>query len=437
MNRRDFLESSTLASLGVFATAGGMSAGQPKQPGPNDRINVGIIGAGGRGRANIASIEKLATIVALCDVDDARAAESYRRFPKVPRYADFRAMLEKQKNIDAVIVATPDHIHAHAAVMAMRLGKHVYVEKPLCHSVWEARLMKATALKHKVATQMGNQHSANSELRRAVEIVQSGALGDVREVHIWTDRPIWPQNLTRPRRQVMVPPTLDWQLWLGPAPRRPYHRVYVPHDWRGWWDFGTGAIGDMGCHTMNMPFRALNLGHPTSIIAELDTPLSSETAPMGCKVSYEFPARGKLPALQMYWYERRLPPAKVLMGQKPASSGAILVGSRGSLYSGSDYGANLRLLPEAAFKGFQDPKPTLPRSPGHHVEWVNAMRGGRPAMSNFVDHAALLAEIVLLGNVAIRVGGKRVVWNAEKMQAVGLSAADEFIRRQYRKGWDL
>jgi predicted dehydrogenase len=297
--------------------------------------------------------------------------------------------------------------------------------------------MRETAQKHKVATQMGNQGTSNNTLRRGVEIVQSGAIGDVREVHVWTNRPIWPQNINRPQGTPAVPKTLDWQLWLGCAPERPYNPAYMPFNWRGWWDFGTGALGDMACHTMNLPNMALRLGLPTSVIAELDTPLNPETAPMGCRVTYEFPARGKLPACRMVWYERSRPPEKLLMGQKFSDSGSLMVGSRGTLYSPADYGQNITLLPLADFKNFQDPKPTLPRSPGHHREWLNAVRGGPAAMSNFVDYAAQFAEMVLLGNVAIRVGGKRVVWNAEKMLAVDLAAADPFIRRQYRKGWDL
>jgi predicted dehydrogenase len=436
-SRRDFLQQTALTGIG-FWVAGGLTASYAKPPGPNERINVAVIGAGGRGRADLNAVAQTENIVALCDVDDARAAESYRRFPKVPVYHDFRVMLEKQRDIDAVVVATPDHMHAHASIAAMRLGKHCYTEKPLCHSVWECRQMKETAQKHRVQTQMGNQGTASDDLRRAVEIVQSGALGDVREVHIWTDRPIWPQNLSRPKEAPATPKTLDWQLWLGPAPQRPYNSAYVPHNWRGWWDFGTGAIGDMGCHTMNMPYMALRLGYPTAVTAELDTPLNNETAPMGCKVTYEFPVRGKLPALQLYWYERRRPDAKLFHGQKISPSGALLVGTSGSLYSASDYGGSLRLLPEMNFQNFKDPNPTLPRIGGrHHREWLDAIRGGRAPMSNFVDYSAQLAEVVLLGNVALRVGGKRVVWNAEKMQAVDLPAAEPLIRREYRKGWNL
>jgi predicted dehydrogenase len=435
--RRDFLKQTALTGIG-FWVAGGLTSSLAKQPGPNERINVAVIGAGGRGRADLNAVAQSENIVALCDVDDVRAAESYRRFPKVPVYHDFRVMLEKQKNIDAVVVATPDHMHALASITAMRMGKHCYTEKPLCHSIWECRQMKETAQKNKVQTQMGNQHTADNEFRRAVEIVQSGALGEVREVHAWTDRPIWPQNLARPKDTPAAPKTLDWQLWLGPAPERPYNGAYVPHNWRGWWDFGTGALGDMGCHTMNMPFMALRLGYPTAVTAEVDTALNNETAPLGCKVTYEFPARGKLPPVRMFWYERRRPDEKLLHGLKFVASGAVLVGSQGSLYSRAEYGGDLRLLPEQNFQNFKDPNPTLPRVNGrHHREWLDAIRGGRAPMSNFVDYAALLAEVVLLGNVAIRVGGKRVVWNAEKMHAVDLPAADAFIRREYRKGWAL
>jgi predicted dehydrogenase len=435
-SRRDFLQTTALAGVG-FWVAGGLTAAPSKQPGPNERVNVAVIGAGGQGASNTNNVAKLANLVALCDVDDVRAAPTYRQFPKVPVYHDFRAMLEKQKDIDAVIVATPDNLHAHASIMAMRLGKHVYCEKPLTHDIAEARLMKETAQKHKVATQMGNQGTSSTELRRAVEVVQAGALGDVREVHVWTNRPTWPQNIARPKGTPAVPKTLAWDLWLGPAPERPYQSAYLPFNWRGWWDFGTGAIGDMACHTMNLPYMALRLGYPTSVVAELDTPLSTETAPMGCRVTYEFPVRGKLPAVTLHWYERRRPPEKLFMGQKFRASGALLVGSRGTLYSASDYGTNNRLLPEQNFRDFKDPNPTLPRSPGHHREWLNAIRGGPAAMSNFVDYSAQFAEVVLLGNVAIRVGGKRVVWDSAKMLATDLPAADPFIRREYRKGWTL
>jgi predicted dehydrogenase len=443
-SRRDFLKQSALAGTG-FWVAGGLTAAPLRQPGPNDMVNVAGIGVGGQGSGDINNVAKAgANIVALCDVDDARAGQTYNRFPKATRYSDLRVMLEKQKDIDAVVVATPDHMHAFASVTAMRLGKHVYCEKPLCHDVFECRLMKETAQNNKVVTQMGNQGTAADGFRRGVEIVQSGGLGDVRQVHIWTNRPIWPQNLNRPDATPPVPKTLNWDLWIGTAPQRPFNPAYLPFNWRGWWDFGTGALGDMACHTMNLPFMSLRLGLPTSVIAELTTPLNDETGPEGCKITYEFPARGKLPPVTLHWYERRRPPDKLMLGQKQGNSGMLMIGSRGTLYSTGDYGNNFQLLPLDQYKGYQDPAPTLPRvGGGHHREWVNAIRGGPKPMSNFVDYAALLAETVLLGNVAIRVGGARgagahrVVWNGEKMQAVDLPAADRFIRREYRKGWSL
>jgi predicted dehydrogenase len=439
-SRRDFLKQSALAGTG-FWVAGGLTGAPLRQPGPNERVDVAAIGAGGRAASDITAVASAgANIVALCDVDDANAAKTYARYPKARRYADFRVMLERQRDIDAVIVATPDNLHAIASVTAMRLGKHVYCEKPLCHDIWECRLMKETARNHKVATQMGNQGTAADGFRRGVEIVQAGALGDVREVHIWTNRPIWPQNLSRPKGTPAKPKTLSWDLWLGPAPYRPYNPAYVPFNWRGWWDFGTGAIGDMACHTMNLPYMSLRLGLPTSVVAELTTPLNEETLPMGCLITYEFAARGKLPPVTLYWYERRRPPDQLLLGQKPGGSGMLMIGSRGTLYSTGDYGDRFQLLPLEQFRGYESPTPTLPRVAGgekHHREWLNAIRGGRPAMSNFVDYAAQLAETALLGNLAIRCSGKKVVWNAEKMQATEPAAADRFIRREYRKGWSL
>ncbi len=438
-SRRRFLKQSALAGTG-FWVAGGLEGAPTKQPGPNEKVNVAAVGSGGQGASNIGNLAKSPNVnlVAFCDVDDSRAGGTYQTYPNAQRYADFRVMLERQKDIDAVVVSTPDHMHTHIAVRAMRMGKHVYCEKPLCHDIWECRLMKETAQKHKVATQMGNMGTSRDGFRRGVEIVQAGALGDVKEVHIWTNRPIWPQNLNRPKDTPPVPKTLNWDLWIGSAPLRPYNPAYLPFNWRGWWDFGTGAIGDMACHTMNLPFMSLRLGLPTSVIAELTTPLNEETAPEGCRITFEFPARGKLPPVTIYWYERRRPPAKLLMGLDVPASGMLMIGSKGSLYSTGDYGDQFRLLPEAQFKGFQDPKRTLPRvGSRHHQEWIDAIRGGRPAMSNFVDYAALLTEAVLLGNLAIRCGGKKVVWNAEKMLAVDMPAANRFIRREYRKGWEL
>jgi predicted dehydrogenase len=450
--RREFLQASALAGVGFWVV--GTEAAQ-RRPGPNERLNVAFIGAGGRAAGNLwrdaDAVSKTDNIVALCDVDENRAREAFKRFDSVPKYQDFRVMLDKQKDIDAVVVSTPDHQHAVAAAMAIRLGKHVYCEKPLTHDVWEARELRLLAAKHKVATQMGNQGTARDGLRTGVEVIRSGAIGEIRVVHVWTNRPIWPQNIAQRPKEEPPPKGLNWDLWLGTAPYRPYGRFknekgqlvsYAPFNWRGWWDFGTGAIGDMACHTMNLPFMALNLGAPTTVVADLATKLNSETAPEGCTVTYEFPARpnlppgrGTLPACRLFWYERRRPPEELFQGQKPARSGILMIGSKGTLYSANDNGTTYLLLPEANFKGYKPPTPTLPRSPGHHAEWIRACKGGPPAMSNF-DYAGPLTETALLGNVAMR-AGQRLQWDAAELRAVGCPEADHYIRRQYRKGWSL
>lgn len=432
LQRRRFLQTS--AAAGFFLTSGyELSAKQDNSP--NNKLNVALIGAGGRASANLGGVSG-ENIVALCDVDDRRAAGAYNKYPNVNKYTDFRVMLEKQKDIDAVVVSTPDHTHAVASIMAMKLGKHCYCEKPLTHSVYEARQMRETAAKMKVATQMGNQGTSDSGLRTGVEVIRSGAIGDVREVHAWTNRPIWPQNRDRPAGEQEVPKGLNWDLWIGPAPMRPFNSAYVPFAWRGWWDFGTGALGDMGCHTMNLPFMALRLGAPTSVEADLATKLHPESGPEGCTVTYEFPARGNLPPVRFYWYERRKPDDKLLHGIKPSASGCILVGSKGSLYSSSDYGGTYKLLPEGEFANFREPERTLPRSPGHYQEWIRACKGGTPAMGNFVDYSGQLTETVLLGNVAIR-SGQKILWDSEKLICLNNSPGNQYIRREYRKGWSL
>jgi predicted dehydrogenase len=317
----------------------------------------------------------------------------------------------------------------------MRRGKHVYCEKPLTYSVHEARLMRETAAEYKVATQMGNQGTESEGLRRGVDIVQAGALGAVREVHVWTNRPVWPQGIDRPTETPPVPAHLHWDLWLGPAPERPYHPAYLPFNWRGWLDFGTGALGDMGCHTANLPFMALKLGLPQSVEAE-SSGINQETFPKWSIIRHEFPARGDLPPVKLTWYDGgQKPPPELLMGQDMPDGGCLLVGDQGTLYSPGDYGSSFALLPEDRFADYQAPDPTLPRSPGHHQEWIRACKGGEPAMSNF-DYAAPLTEMLLLGVVALRVGEK-ISWDAEQMKAINCPQADRYIRREYRQGWEL
>ncbi|HEY8503238.1 MAG TPA: Gfo/Idh/MocA family oxidoreductase [Gemmataceae bacterium] len=437
VDRRRFLQASAAAGAATWL-AGGTLLGQQTRS-PNERLNIGIIGAGGRGEGNIAGVRG-ENIVALCDVDENRAGKQFEAFPKATKYHDFRRMLEKEK-LDAVVISTPDHTHAVAAVMAMSLGKHVYCEKPLTWSVEEARVLRKVAQKMKVATQMGNQGTAAQGLRTAVEVVRAGIIGPVREVHVWTNRPIWDQGMQEAPPPEPVPAHLKWDLWLGPAAERPYSPKYLPFAWRGWWDFGTGALGDMACHTANMAFMALKLGAPKRVSAESGGG-SELSPPKWSTITYTFPERGEgFPEVKLIWYDgtrdgkRNLPPAELLPGVKMPTSGSLLIGEKGSLFSPDDYGAVFHPLPKEKFEGVKMPEPTLPRSPGHHQEWILACKGGPPAMSNF-DYAGPLTEFVLLGNVAVR-AGKPIEWDAESLKVTNVPEADKFIRREYRKGFEL
>ena len=442
-NRRQFLKNAGIGAAGAGFWIAGRQVGYGQEKSPNAKLNVACIGVGGRGAGDVDGV-KGENIVALCDVDKKSLDKQAANFPNAKKYQDFRKMLEELgKEIDAVTVATPDHCHAVASVTAMKMGKHCYCEKPLTHDVHEARVMAETAAKYKVATQMGNQGTAGSNLRESIEIVQAGLIGDVKEVYLWTNRPIWPQSpaiKARPKETPPVPETLDWDLWLGPAPERPYHPAYHPFKWRGWWDFGTGALGDMACHTTNLPYFALKLGAPSSVEAESEE-INPETCPGWAKVTYEFPARGSMPACKVVWHEGRkngelvLPATELFQGEKISGSGSLLVGSKGTLYSPDDYGAKSVWLPKDKFTEMKKPEKTIPRSPGHHKEWIEACKGGAPAMSNF-SHAGPFTEFVLLGNVAMRVG-KKFEWDAANLKAKNCPEADQYIKREYRKGWSL
>ena len=413
--------------------------------GANERLNVAGIGVGGKGAGDVKdNAEAGCNIVALCDVDERRAAGAFKQFPDAKRYTDFRRMLERQKDIDAVIVATPDHMHAPASVTAMRLGKHVYCQKPLSHSIYEARVMAETARETGVATQMGNQANAGEPIRRAVELVRAGIVGPVREVYTWTNRPIWPQGMQeRPPAQT-VPPTLDWDQWLGPAPWRDYNEAYVPFAWRGWWDFGTGALGDMACHIMDMPYWALELGAPTSVEAESEGN-TEESPPLWSTITYEFPQKGDRPAVKFMWYDgykgrdrkndpQNVPPDDVLEGQHPKKWDVVLIGDKGKMFfnrSSTDW----VITPRSAAEDFEPPEKTLPRVANEDVEWVAACKGGPPALSNF-GYSAPFTEMVLLGNVAIRTG-KKIRWDAENLTCPGTPEAEEYIRRDYREGYSI
>jgi predicted dehydrogenase len=443
MSRRDFMGAA--AGVAAFTVVPRHVLGGVGVTPPSEKLNIAGIGVGGRGAADLQELESQ-NIVALCDVDWRSAAGAFRRYPDAHRYKDFREMLDKEdRNIDAVVVATPDHVHATASMAAITRGKHVYCEKPLTHSVYEARVLAEAAREHKVATQMGNQGQASLETRLLCETVWDGAIGQVREVHVWTDRPLnginkwyWPQGVDRPKDTPPVPEGVDWDLWLGPAPKRPYHPDYMPFKWRGWWDFGTGALGDIGCHSIDPVFRALKLGHPISVEA-CCTLVNDETYPVASRVTYEFPARGDLAPVRLHWYDGGMKPPRpeeMEDGRTWDTNGTLLVGDKGKMLGH-------RLIPESRQREYGKPPEVLERSPGHHQEWINACKGGKPAGSNFPDHAGLLAQVVLLGNIALRPALKekilrtKLLWDGEAFKFTNLPEANQYLQREYREGWTL
>lgn len=433
LSRRELLRSSALAA-GLAAVGGVWTEGEARASrSPNERLNIACIGVGGMGASDLDSVSS-ENIVAMCDVDYRQATPSFMKHPKAATYEDFREMLEREAHhIDAVTVSTPDHVHAPAAVMAMKLGKHVYCQKPLAHSVSEARIMMHTARRQRVVTQMGTQ--GHPSYTRLVELVRAGLVGPITEVHVMTDRPIWPQGMDRPGEAQQPGGLLNWDLWLGPAEYRPYNSAYLPFVWRGWWDFGTGALGDMACHLMDGAFWALDLKYPTAVEAEGE-PRLPYSAPRWSVIRYEFPARGAMPPVTLTWYDggKRIP-AELLEGE------AIDGGFNGSLFVGRDgkilapHGGDAVLLPRQRFADARLPEPTLPRSPGHYVEWIEACKTGAPTASNF-DYACPLTESVLLGNVAFR-AGQRLEWDARRMRATNCREADQYVQHHYRRGWSL
>ena len=420
-------------------------------------MNVACIGVGGKGASDTDGAAKYGQVVALCDIDDQRLKQKAKLFPDAKLFHDYRELLNVMGDkIDAVTVSTADHTHAAAGVRAMRLGKHVYCQKPLTHSVAEARLMRETARQHNVVTQMGNQGTAHDGFRAGVELIRSGAIGDVQEVHVWTNRPYsdwkagkmyWkqsPQITSRPKETPPVPEHIKWDLWIGPAPLRPYNPAYHPHDWRGWWDFGTGALGDMACHTANLPFMALGLGLPTRVHA-VSGEVNAETYPSWATITYEFPARDQQPPVKLIWYEgsesgkRNLPPLKFPVDQEPTDSGCLLVGDKGRIYSPGDSGDVQQLDVKGDVK---TPPQTLERL-GSEVgpddnqkrEWIRAIEGGSRPLSNF-DYAAVLTEAMLLGNVAVRLR-KSIEYDSKKGEITNLPEAANLVSRPVRSGWEL
>ena len=445
ISRRQFFATGLAAGATVTIAPSHVLGRAGKTP-PSEQVRIAGIGAGGMGGNDIREVSKVGgRIVALCDVDDVRATGSYRAFPGARRYKDFRVMLEKEdRNIDAVTVGTPDHIHAVASMTAIKMGKHVYCEKPLTHTIHEARALAKAAREHGVATQMGNQGHAAEGARLTNEWIQAGVIGEVREVHVWTDRAgnYWPQGVGRPRE---TPPTLAWDLWLGPAPSRPYHPSYAPVMWRGWRDFGTGALGDMGCHIIDHPVWALGLGRPTTVEARptiygstLGGKPNNETFPIAALISYEFSARGKLPPVSMTWYEGGLmpgAPVELPPGETLPDNGVLYVGSRAKMFHGS-HGGMPRVLPAELMEVARAVPRSMPRSPGHHREWIEAARGGEPARSNFA-YSGPLTEIVLLGVLALRAPGRRLEWNGEGLEVKNVPEVNRYVHREYRRGWSL
>ena len=445
MSRRNFLAASTVTASTLTILPRSVLGGPGETP-PSEKVNVACIGAGGQAIPNIdALLEVPVNIVAFADVDDESASYIYGEFPDIPKYKDFRVMLDKHdKEIDAVLIAVPDHIHAVATMAAIKRGKHVYCEKPLTHSIYEARMLTEAAREHKVATQMGNQGMAFEGNRLINEWIADGCIGTVREIHAWSDRPshdgelFWEQGIERPEDTPPVPETLDWDLWLGPAPERPYHPIYAPFTWRGWWDFGSGGLGDMGIHNLAPAFSALNLKAPTSVYAS-STLVNSETLPLASIVHYDFPAEGDRPGIELHWYDGGLRPPRPEEleddRKMPADDGLIFIGDKGKLYVTGWGGEHPRLIPESKMKEYKRPPKSLPRSIGHHKEWIEACKGGEPTRSNF-DFAGPLTEAVLLGTIAVR-AGEKLYWDSDNLKITNIPEANKYINPPYREGWSL
>src|SRR5437870_1433266 len=412
----------------------------------NSKLNIAIIGAGGRGASNMGEVGKSENIVAVCDVAEAALDSARKMFPQAKRFTDFRKLYEAEKEFDAVVVSTCEHTHAFATLPALKLRKHVYCEKPLTYNIWEARVIREAAAKAKVATQMGTQVHAGDNYRRVVELVQSGTIGPVREVHVWVGR-AWgwqsPEAAARnhdivsvrerPAETSPVPKGLDWDLWLGPAPFRPFNQVYYPGPkWYRWWDFGNGTMSDLGSHWNDLPFWALNLQHPLTIEGKGPRP-HPEIAPASMSAAYEYGPRGDLPPVTVTWYQGTVKPPHHIEKKIPQwDNGVLFVGDKGLLLA--DHAKHI-LLPEANFKDFKGPEPFIPRVPGHHEEWIEACKTGKPTGSNF-DYAGALTEANHLGNLAYRLG-KKLEWDPVNLRARNCPEADQLIGKQYRAGWTL
>ncbi|HSZ56403.1 MAG TPA: Gfo/Idh/MocA family oxidoreductase [Tepidisphaeraceae bacterium] len=481
--RRDFLKYTAATGMGFWVAGTKTWAQEAESKSPNERVNFACVGVSGKGDGDSSQAAEVGNVIAICDTSERALNHKAQQIPAARKFNDFRKLFDEMgKDIDAVTVSIPDHNHAVVAMMGIKNKKAVYVQKPMTHYVAEARALRLAANEYKVATQMGNQGSAASGLRAGVEAIQAGAIGHVRAIHVWTNRPIWPQAPMRTDRPMAddKPETINWDAWLGPAPYRPYvakypgagqdPRCYEPFVWRGWWDFGTGALGDMACHTSNLPFRACKLDqvYPTRVHAQSGI-VNFETYPSWASIVWDFPARGDMPPLKFHWYEGQMeqddgsrihnwPPIELFYGKKVSDSGSIMVGDKGVMYSPNDYGAQWFLLPEEKFRNFKAPEPTIPRMTSENPpaagrggrgrggnntdlwmkkELVAAIKGGPPAYSNF-NFAGKLTECILLGNAAIRAGYQHPLeYDAEAMKFTNWPEANAFLSREYRKGYSL
>jgi predicted dehydrogenase len=463
-HRRQFLKAAA-GGIGIWVAAGTSPA--HSQP-PSQRVRFASIGIGGKGASDSNDAGNSGEMVAVCDVDVGRLDGAGKRFPKAKKYTDFRKMLEEmEREIDAVTVSTPDHCHAPTAALSMKMGKAAFVQQPLTRTLCEARMLGELARKMKVATQMGNQGTAADSLRRAAAMLRAGVVGTVKEVHVWTNRPIWPQGLDRPKPEP-VPANLKWDLWIGPAPFRPYGKGYHSFAWRGWWDFGTGALGDMACHTVNMPYMGLDLKNPTSVQATTSGH-NRDSYPNKSVIKFEFPANANRPALLFFWYDGGNKPATDLFdadllsseggaskkgkgtsakssakskkggGRAVSGSGCLVIGDKGKMYAPGDYCEN----PIRLSNRLETPKVEFPHSPGHFEEWVWAIKGGPQATSNFPDYAGGLTEVILLGNLAVWAApeadkaGKKIEWDAVNLKATNAPEVAGVIKATYREGYSL
>lgn len=449
IQRRQFIKGAALSAAAFTIVPRHVLGGKGFQA-PSDTLNIAGVGIGSMGRSNLSKLTS-ENIVALCDIDEAYIAKAKiedkpirEYFSKAKFYRDFRKMLEEQSDIDAVVIATPDHTHAIIASAAMKMGKHVYVQKPLTYTVQEARELAKIAEETGVVTQMGNQGHSSDDARKINEWIWDGAIGDVREVHVWTNRPLWPQGIPAPTEKVAIPDTLDWELFLGPAPYVPYHPAYHPWNWRGWADYGVGALGDMGAHLIDHPNWALKLGYPSTVhgvsSAWLKEPINAKSYPLATIVTYEFPEREGMPPVTMTWYDGGLMPPRPDELAEGATlnpgGGVLMVGDKGKLMHGT-YGSNPTLLPQSAMDSYKQPAPTLKRiEVSHEMNWANACKGEGEATSPF-SYAAPLTETMLLGIVALRAPGQKLMYDGSKMQFTNNPEMDQYLKREYRGNWGM